>query len=63
MIVQVEELLERMVGEIAVPGRYKLGTVVGQDLVRLPYSWNPWFKTERVFFVFGSFAPITMRSV
>jgi hypothetical protein len=35
-IVLIEEFLERMVGQITIPGRNELGTMVDQDLARSP---------------------------
>ena len=51
--VQVKEFLERMVGEITIPDRYELDTVVGQDLVRSSVFTESGFRTEMAFSVVG----------
>jgi len=43
-VVHDEELLERMVGEIAASFRYKLGIVIGQDLARSTVFTKPLVK-------------------
>ena len=53
-VIQVEEVLERMVGEIAIPGRDELGTVVGQDLARGPVFTEPQVQdSDSVFSCWG----------
>jgi len=54
-VIFIEEVFERMVGEIAIPDRYELGTVVGQDLTTgdPPDSRNPWFRIVMVLSVVG----------